>query len=263
MGTPLKSNISKTPTPNKSEGGTKRPNYQDDETMRELTIHYATSPDNNRFEESSDKNFKGEDTDLSIELLNDENDNKFDFDDEHFCSQRLDDESGTTSKQQISYLNYSDKQTPSDNKNNQQAENMAEAETLNISIKNEDYMDTDEKEFHNANEMLMNQYEDYVSKISPIKNSSPRDEDSKILEMFYRNKQQEVEEPPKQNNYETTDLNEQNIGSNDAGNSYNSLLYFKTTDEGQQKMFNSYDYMDDLIKNTKESKFKPIRQYPR
>lgn len=105
----------------------------------------------------------------------------------------------------------------------------------------------------------MNSNYDYNShKISPIKVSSPLEEDSKMIDMFYRSKQNSDEKGYNQDEYGITKILSSKIDDKSLGNSYNSLLFFKTTDEGQTKMYNSYDYFDDLIKGSKVSKFMPL-----
>jgi predicted RND superfamily exporter protein len=132
----------------------------------------------------------------------------------------------------------------------------ADPDTLELSDKMTEFLKTNDQFELKGHELAINQYDDYVGKISPIKNSSPREEDSKVLEMFYNSKEQQ-----KKDNRIAQILDEK-LDDKDIGNSYNSQLYFKTTDEGQQKMFNSYDYYDDLIKNSSTTKFAPIKKTP-
>lgn len=162
-------------------------------------------------------------------------------------------ENSTPSKQQVSYLDYSD--------NYNKSQTNEDKEILNIEEEITPIKDDDE--FANMKQMKIpqnptietkNSQEEFSpSKISPIKIASPRDEDPHMLEMFLKGHKNSTQRE-KQNEYGMTQILGNQIEDKSLGNSYNSLLYFKTTDEGQKKMYNSYDYYEDLIKGTKASR---------
>lgn len=161
-------------------------------------------------------------------------------------------------------MNYSDRLSPSTRKKNQNNDHIVEITPLNVSGDLNDLLGSrgTERYFKPQTSTIDNQYEDYSHKISPIRNASPRDDDSKVLEMFYHSRDQEQphekQNLQKRDNYGLTQILSSKMDDKSIGNSYNSLLYFKTTDEGQRKMYNSYDYFDDLIKGSKTCKFMPL-----
>ena len=122
-------------------------------------------------------------------------------------------------------------------------------------------------------ETLEDDYSGQGHKISPIKPSSPHDGNFQYEDISYQRSKENSAERKNNNQvqYFQTDRNKveeeriakilnSQLDEKSLGGSYNSLLYFKTTDEGQQKCFNSYDYYDDLIKDSKDCKFMPLNQ---
>ena len=106
--------------------------------------------------------------------------------------------------------------------------------------------------------MILDQYETCSKEFSPINQISPREEDSKVIDMFYKSKETYNQEH-KTDDFEIANILRGKQDSKTDDKTYNSLLYFKTTEEGQQKMYDSYDYFDDLIKESKTWKFVPTQ----
>lgn len=165
--------------------------------------------------------------------------------------------SSTPSKKQISYLNYSDRLSKSSDKkyeDNQDIEigNLSMTESMNNSP--EQKVKQNKANYNDF--MILDQYDTYSNNFSPINKDSPKEEDSKVIEMLYKSKDISSSQH-KTDDFEIAKI----LGAKQAqpdDKTYNSLLYFKTTEEGQQKMYDSYDYIDDLIKESKTCKFVPI-----
>lgn len=165
--------------------------------------------------------------------------------------------SSTPSKQQISYLNYSERLSKSSDKKYQDNQDI-EIRHLSMteSMENSPEQKINPNKCNYNDFMILDQYDTYSNNFSPINKVSPKEEDSKMIDLLYKSKET-LNQEHKTDDFEIAKI----LGGKQAqpdDKTYNSLLYFKTTEEGQQKMYDSYDYIDDLIKESKTCKFVPL-----